>query len=248
MIKKSILNHIVSGARPYKNWFILSFALAFIISAMTPIRPYLMQIIIDKDLKFGLKEQLFNHSLVLFGALLIESLLRFIFVFATSYFSQSIVHDLRQRVFNHLMRLHVQFFDTTPTGKLTTRTINDVETINEVYSDNFFTIVSDVLTILFVLGMMFYSNVKLTLISLTTLPFLYFATYIFKEKTRITNQKIRDKIGDLNAFAQEHLMGFKIIKAFTSERKELKKFAQLNQDYTDLNIKTIWYFSGFFLC
>ncbi len=94
--------------------------------------------------------------------------------------------------------------------------------------------------------MMFYSNVKLTLISLTTLPFLYIATYIFKEKTRVTNQKIRDKIGDLNAFAQEHLMGFKIIKAFVSEKKELAKLSQLNQDYTALNIKTIWYFSWFF--
>lgn len=246
MQKKSIFWHIINGARPYKNWFILSFVLAFIISAMTPIRPYLMQIIIDKDLKNGLHDSLLRHSIILFTVLSLESLLRFIFVYATSFFSQNIVHDLRKRVFDHLLKLHIQFFDTTPTGRLTTRTINDVETINEVYSDNFFTIVSDVLTIFFVLGMMFYSNVKLTLISLTTLPFLYIATYIFKEKTRITNQKIRDKIGDLNAFTQEHLMGFKIIKAFVAETKELKKFTQLNQDYTDLNIKTIWYFSWFF--
>ncbi len=246
MKKKSIYNHIIDQALPYKFWFLLSFMLALVISIMTPVRPYVMQIIIDSDLKNGLKEDLFRHSLFLFLILSAESFLRFIFVYSTSFFSQNIVHDLRQRVFSHLMKLHVQFFDNTPTGRLTTRTINDVETINEVYSDNFFTIVSDILTIIFVLGAMLYTDIKLTMISLTTLPFLYFATYIFKEKTKITNQKIRDKIGDLNAFTQEHLMGFKIIKAFTAEKKEFKKFDQLNQDYTNLNIKTIWYFSWFF--
>ena len=231
---------------PYRSWFIFSFILAIIISGLTPIRPYLMQTIIDKDLKSGFQESLTFHCSLLFALLIFESLLRFSFVYATSFFSQNIVHDLRQKVFSHLMGLHVQYFDNTPTGRLTTRTINDVETINEVYSDNFFTIVSDVLTIIFVLGAMLYTDVKLTLISLTTLPFLYIATYIFKEKTKITNQKIRDKIGDLNAFAQEHFMGYKIIKSFLAETKESFKFDKLNKEFTALNIKSIWYFSWFF--
>ena len=205
-----------------------------------------MQTIIDQDLKSGAQDRLTFHCSLLFGLLIFESLLRFSFVYATSFFSQNIVHDLRQKVFSHLMGLHVQYFDNTPTGKLTTRTINDVETINEVYSDNFFTIVSDVLTIIFVLGAMLYTDVKLTLISLTTLPFLYIATYVFKEKTKITNQKIRDKIGDLNAFAQEHFMGYKIIKSFLAETKESFKFDKLNKEFTALNIKSIWYFSWFF--
>lgn len=205
-----------------------------------------MQTIIDQDLKSGAQDRLTFHCSLLFGLLIFESLLRFSFVYATSFFSQNIVHDLRQKVFSHLMGLHVQYFDNTATGKLTTRTINDVETINEVYSDNFFTIVSDVLTIIFVLGAMLYTDVKLTLISLTTLPFLYIATYVFKEKTKITNQKIRDKIGDLNAFAQEHFMGYKIIKSFLAETKESFKFDKLNKEFTALNIKSIWYFSWFF--
>lgn len=213
---------------------------------MTPIRPHLMQVIIDQDLKLALNSNLHTHVLYLFILLSVESLLRFVFVYSTSYFSQNIVHDLRQRVFKHLTYLHVQFFDQNPTGRLTTRTINDVETINEVYSDNFFTIVSDVLTIVFVLIAMFLTDVKLTFISLTTLPLLYIATYVFKEKLKITNQKIRDKIGDLNAFSQEHLMGFKVVKAFAAENKEFSKFDNLNSDYTNLNFKTIWYFSWFF--
>lgn len=245
-MKNSVYRHIINQALPYKNWFIGCFILAIIISGLTPIRPYLLQKIIDVDIKNSQKESLVTTSSLLLGLLLLESLLRYFFVFATSFFSQNIVNNLRKKVFSHLMQLHVQYYDETPVGRLTTRTVNDVETINEVYSDNFFTIVSDVLTIIFVLAFMLYTNVKLTLISLVTLPFLYLATYIFKEKVKVVNEKLRDKIGELNAFVQEHLMGFKIVKAFAVEDKEQKKFNKINEDFTQLNIKSIWYYSWFF--
>lgn len=245
-MKNSVYRHIINQALPYKNWFIGCFILAIIISGLTPIRPYLLQKIIDVDIKNGQKESLVTTSSLLLGLLLIESLLRYFFVFATSFFSQNIVNNLRKKVFSHLMHLHVQYYDETPVGRLTTRTVNDVETINEVYSDNFFTIVSDILTIIFVLAFMFYTNVKLTLISLVTLPFLYLATYVFKEKVKVVNEKLRDKIGELNAFVQEHLMGFKIVKAFAVEDKEQVKFDKINEDFTQLNIKSIWYYSWFF--
>lgn len=246
MKSKSVYRQIYNQALPYRAWFIACFFLAIIISGLSPIRPYFMQQIIDKDLTLSLKDDLIRHSFFLFGLLMIESVLKFIFVFATSYFSLNIVHDLRKKVFSHLLGLHVQYYDETPIGRLTTRTVSDVETINEIYSDNFFTIVSDLLTIIFVLTTMFYTNVKLTLISLVTLPFLYIATYIFKEKVKAVNEKLRDKIGELNAFVQEHLMGFKIVKAFVVEEKEFKKFQKLNTDFTGLNINAIWYYSWFF--
>jgi len=213
---------------------------------MTPVRPYILQQIIDVDIKMHQKENLVSNATILFGLLLLESALKYLFVYATSFFSQNIVNNLRKRVFSHLMNLHVQYYDETPVGRLTTRTVNDVETINEVYSDNFFTIVSDILTIIFVLGFMIYTNIKLTFISLITLPFLYIATYIFKEKVKIVNEKLRDKIGELNAFVQEHLMGFKIVKAFAVEDKEQKKFDTINEQFTQLNFKSIWYYSWFF--
>ena len=170
---RSLFNHIVHEALPYKHWFIGCFILAIIISGLTPIRPYILQQIIDLDIKSGQKKDLVFHTSILFGLLILESSLRYVFVYATSFFSQNIVNNLRKKVFSHLMRLHVQYYDETPVGRLTTRTINDVETINEVYSDNFFTIVSDILTIIFVLGFMLYTNVTLTLISLVTLPFAF---------------------------------------------------------------------------
>ena len=245
-MKNSVYRHIVNQALPYKNWFIGCFILAIIISGLTPIRPYLLQRIIDVDIKDSQKESLVTTASLLLGLLLVESLLRYFFVFATSFFSQNIVNNLRKKVFSHLMHLHVQYYDETPVGRLTTRTVNDVETINEVYSDNFFTIVSDILTIIFVLAFMLYTNVKLTLVSLVTLPFLYLATYIFKEKVKVVNEKLRDKIGELNSFVQEHLMGFKIVKAFAAEDKEQGKFNKINEDFTQLNIKSIWYYSWFF--
>lgn len=244
--KTSLSRHIILQALPYRNWFIGCFILAIIISGLTPIRPYILQQIIDVDIKTGQKEQLVLNASLLFGLLLFESILRYIFVFSTSYFSQNIVNNLRKKVFSHLINLHVQYYDLTPIGRLTTRTVNDVETINEVYSDNFFTIISDILTIIFVLGFMLYTNVKLTLISLVTLPFLYIATYIFKEKVKVVNEKLRDKIGEINAFVQEHLMGFKIVKAFAVEDKEQKKFNKMNAEFTELNFKSIWYYSWFF--
>lgn len=244
--KTSVYRHIIKQALPYKNWFIGCFILAVIISALTPIRPYILQQIIDVDIKTGQKERLVFNACLLFGLLIFESLLKYIFVYATSFFSQNIVNNLRKKVFSHLMNLHVQYYDETPIGRLTTRTVNDVETINEVYSDNFFTIVSDILTIIFVLGFMLYTNVQLTLISLVTLPFLYVATYIFKEKVKVVNEKLRDKIGELNAFVQEHLMGFKIVKAFAVEDKEQNKFNKINAEFTELNFKSIWYYSWFF--
>lgn len=244
--KTSVYRHIIKQALPYKNWFIGCFILAVIISALTPIRPYILQQIIDVDIKTGQKERLVFNACLLFGLLIFESLLKYIFVYATSFFSQNIVNNLRKKVFSHLMNLHVQYYDETPVGRLTTRTVNDVETINEVYSDNFFTIVSDILTIIFVLGFMLYTNVQLTLISLVTLPFLYVATYIFKEKVKVVNEKLRDKIGELNAFVQEHLMGFKIVKAFAVEDKEQTKFNKINAEFTELNFKSIWYYSWFF--
>ncbi len=244
--KTSVYRHIIKQALPYKNWFIGCFILAVIISALTPIRPYILQQIIDVDIKTGQKERLVFNACLLFGLLIFESLLKYIFVYATSFFSQNIVNNLRKKVFSHLMNLHVQYYDETPVGRLTTRTVNDVETINEVYSDNFFTIVSDILTIIFVLAFMLYTNVQLTLISLVTLPFLYVATYIFKEKVKVVNEKLRDKIGELNAFVQEHLMGFKIVKAFAVEDKEQTKFNKINAEFTELNFKSIWYYSWFF--
>lgn len=246
MPQTSIYRHIINQALPYKNWFVFCFLLAIVISALTPVRPYILQQIIDIDVKSHDKHGLVSNATLLFGLLLAESMLRYLFVFATSYFSQNIVNNLRKKVFAHLMNMHVQYYDETPVGRLTTRTVNDVEAINEVYSDNFFTIVSDILTILFVLGFMLYSSVKLTLISLVTLPFLYIATYIFKEKVKVVNEKLRDKIGELNAFVQEHLMGFKIVKAFAVEDLEHKKFSKINSEFTHLNFKSIWYYSWFF--
>ena len=246
MKEKGLYHKIFLEIIPFRKWFIVALILSIAVSILGPIRPFLLQYIIDHFITTFNKEKLISYSLLLFGLLIIESFLRYFFVFITAWFSQNIVHSIRTRVFQKLIGIHVQLFDQTPIGTLTTRTINDVETINEVYSENFFTIISDFLTIIIVLSFMFYTDVKLTLISLVTLPLLYWATYIFKEKVKIVNQKIRDKISEFNAFTQEHLTGIKLIKSFTAEQLELQKFKKINQEQTDLNIKAIWYYSWFF--
>lgn len=245
-MESTLYQKILKEIVPFKKWFILAVFLAVIISFLAPVRPFFIQYIIDHDILNHDKKSLFTHALYLFLLLTLESLLRYFFIYITAWFSQNIVHDIRKRVFEKLTHIHIQFFDKTPIGTLTTRTINDTETINEVYSENFFTIISDFLTIIFVLGIMLYSDIKLTLISLVTLPLLYWATYIFKERVKSVNQKIRDKISEFNGFTQEHLSGIKLTKSFHAEEIEMKKFESINNDYTALNIKAIWYYSWFF--
>jgi ATP-binding cassette subfamily B protein len=246
MKENSLYKNLFQLTKPYKWGFISAMVLAVVLSIMTPLRPYMIQQTIDKDL-FGHQEQyLTRDCLLMFGLLILESILRYYFIYLTASMSQGIVHTLRRRVYDFIQQMNVSFYDKTPIGVLTTRTINDVETIQDVFSENLFTILSDLITIVAVLCFMFYTDVELSLVSLLTLPFLFWATYIFKEKNKTVFQKIRQKIADLNAFAQEHITGIRLIKAFNAESIEMKKFDQLNEEYTKENMKSIMYFSWFF--
>jgi ATP-binding cassette subfamily B protein len=141
MKEKGLYHKIFLEIIPFRKWFIVALILSIAVSILGPIRPFLLQYIIDHFITTFNKEKLISYSLLLFGLLIIESFLRYFFVFITAWFSQNIVHSIRTRVFQKLIGIHVQLFDQTPIGTLTTRTINDVETINEVYSENFFTII-----------------------------------------------------------------------------------------------------------
>ena len=184
--------------------------------------------------------------LLLFALLLVESLVRYFFIFFTSNLGQTVIRNLRLDVFKKINHFNLSYFDTTPIGTSTTRTINDVETINDLYSENFFTIISDLLTIFIVLGIMFYKNWQLALISIAPFPLLLWATYVFKENVKKAFTKIREKISEINAFLQEHISGVKITQIFNAEEKEFLKFQKINQDHTDAQIASIWHYSVYF--
>lgn len=178
--------------------------------------------------------------------LLLESSLRYVFNYLTAWLGQSIIRDLRLKVFKHFIYSRLKFFDTTPIGTATTRTINDIEAVNDTFSEGLITILADVLTIILVLSFMFYTNSKVALVSIASLPFLLWVTRWFQKGVKRSFQDERTQIGRMNAFLQEHLTGMSVIQLFHVEKKEFEKFKSINEELKQANIRGIWYYSLFF--
>jgi ATP-binding cassette subfamily B protein len=157
-----------------------------------------------------------------------------------------VVRDLRIKIFNHINRFNLSYFDKTPIGTSTTRTINDVETINTVFSQGVITIIADILTLIVVLAIMFITSWELTLIALTTSPFLVIASYIFKEKVKTSFQSVRTEISRMNAFLQEQISGMRLVQIFHIEKSSMRRFKTINREYTKANLDSVLYYAVFY--
>lgn len=213
---------------------------------IAPIRPKLVQYTVDNYIVHFDAAGLKNMALLLLLLLLVESTMRYGFNYLTAWLGQSVIRDLRIRVFNHLIFSRLKYFDTTPIGTATTRTISDIEAVNDTFSEGLITIIADVLTIFLVLGFMFYTDWKITFASIAFLPFLLWITRWFQEGVKRSFQDERTQIGRMNAFLQEHLTGMRIIQLFNVEKKEFDKFQSINEELKQANIRGIWYYSLFF--
>lgn len=242
----SLLIRVIHLSIPYKKLFYWTIVLAIIQAPLGILRPHLINVMVDehvmKDDVTGLGPLVFWYMVVLLATVW----LRYIFILWTNTLGQSIIRDLRTRVFNHIMDLRMAYFDKTPIGTSTTRTINDIESINEVFSEGVITILADILGLIAVLIIMFVVSWKLSLICLTTLPFLLYASYLFKEKVRESFQQVRTHIARMNAFLQERISGMRIIQIFNAEKQEQESFRKINREYTQANIDGIFYYAVFF--
>jgi len=221
-------------------------ALSVILAIIAPLRPYLIQLSVDKYIKEQWLEGLIWICAVQLGVLLLETVLRFWFLYRISWMGQNVVNDLRQSVFSKILFQNISYYDKTAVGTLTTRSINDMESVNDVFSEGIISIVADVLVILAIIIMMLITDWRLTLICLITLPAIIFATYIFKESVNKSFQRVRNAIAALNAFAQEHITGMYIVQAFAAEKREMGHFRKINKEHRDANIKSIFAYSVFF--
>lgn len=242
----SQLRRVFGYAAPYKKKFFISVVLAIVLAGMAPLRPLLIQYTINDVIGKGLLNTLIWVTLIQIFLLFFETALRFYFSFITSWLGQTVVKDLRLKVYNKIIRLNLSQFDRTPIGTLTTRTINDIESINDIFSEGLIPIVADMLSIVAILIAMFITNWQLTLICLIPFPFMILATYIFKESVNKSFIKVRNAVAALNAFVQEHISGMQIVQAFASEEKEMKKFKIINREHRDANIQAIFAYSVFF--
>jgi ATP-binding cassette subfamily B protein len=240
------LKRIFSFTRPYKGRLITSVTLAIVLAALAPVRPYLIQKSVDEYIVKGLLDMLILITKVQIGILLAETLLRFLFMYVTNWLGQTVVNDIRQHVFKKIIHQNLSYFDNTPIGTLTTRTVNDIEAINDIFSEGLISIIADALTIIAIIFVMFNTDWKLTLVSLAVFPVLIIATYFFKESVNKSFHQVRNAVAKLNAFVQEHITGMYVVQVFAAEEKEVRKFREINKDHRNANIKAIFAYSVFF--
>jgi ATP-binding cassette subfamily B protein len=241
-----LLRRIFGLTGKYRSVFILAAFLSVILAPVSIVRPYLVQYTVDHHIIVSDSQGLLFMIAMLCSILMFEGFLSYVFTYCTGWLGQSIIRDLRVRVFNHINSLRLSYFDRTPIGTSTTRTISDIETINSVFSEGVITIVADVLTLIFVLGIMFYTSWQLTLVCLTTLPLLIWSSIWFKESVKKSFEIIRSQVSKMNAFLQERISGMRIVQIFNAEQREWDKFEKINQTYTKANIRSIFYYAVFF--
>jgi len=241
-----LLKRVLRFAAPYKRRFYWSIALAIILAVFTPVRPILIQITVDKYISGGLWKWVLIITFIQIGFLLLETGLRFYFSYITAWLGQNVVKDLRVKVYKKILSLNLSHFDKTPIGTLTTRTVDDIERINDVFADGFIPIFADLLSIICVLSYMFWADWGLTLIALIPFPILLLATYYFKESVNKSFHRVRNAVAHLNAFVQEHITGMAVVQAFAAEDREMEKFKNINKEHRNANIHAIWAYSIFF--
>lgn len=241
-----LLGRVLALARPYRLLFVAAGVLAVVLAPLSILKPYLIKVMVDDYIFRADLVGLANIALLSLAVLVVEVLLHYAFLYSTNWLGQSVIKDLRLSVFEHLTRLRLSYFDRTPIGTSTTRTINDIETINTVFTEGVITIVADILTVIAVFAIMLFTSWKLTLICVTTFPFLIVAGYVFKEKVKASFQRVRGEIAKMNGFLQEHISGMRIIQIFNTEDREMEKFRVINRRYTKANLDSILYYAVFY--
>jgi ATP-binding cassette subfamily B protein len=248
----SLLLRIFSYAKPYAGKFRISVVLTLTLAILTPLRPLIINKTLARVNEAGQSDYqpvldfLIMVTLVQLIILVIEAALRFYFSYLTSWMGHSVLKAIRVAVYQKICNLILRQFDQTPIGTLTTRTINDIESINDIFAEGLVPILADFLSIVAILGAMFYTDWQLTLVCLIPFPLMIIATYFFKESVNKSFTQVRNAVASLNAFVQEHISGMLIIQAFTAESREKQRFETINQKHRDANIRAIFAYSIFF--
>ena len=241
-----LMKRLLAYAKPYKKYIVAGILLNILVAGLGPVRPYLTKIAIDDSIVHKDYHGLLIIILILFGALILQAAIQYSLTYYTQLMGQKIIYDLRIKLFEHIQKLSLKYFDKTPIGKIVTRVTNDVEALNELFSSGIITVFSDVFTIIWIFGFMFFMSWELALITLSVLPILFYATFLFRKKVREAYRKERKQLSRLNSYMQEHITGMNIVQVFNKERQEFKKFLKINTDYKEAIIKSIYYYAVFF--
>lgn len=241
-----ILRRIYGFLQPYKVRFWSLVVLIMVMACVVPLNPLLIRHTIDNEIARGDYNGLSLMLLAMLGVLLLQGFLQFVTSYMAGWLGQTVIRDIRVALYEKILHLRLKFFDDTPIGRLVTRTVSDIETLNDVFSEGLASIAGDILQLVLITGVMFYTDWRLTLICLMTVPFMVVSTYIFKEYIKKSFNEVRIAVSNLNSFVQEHITGMNIVQAFSAEELEYKKFVDINQTHRDANIRSIWAYSVYF--
>ncbi len=241
-----LMRRLLRYGRPY--WYLILLAVGMIILAagMETVGPYLIKVAVDAHIVTGDYAGLLEIVALYVGILGANFLIKYIQIWLTQYLGQRIIFDLREEIFGHLQRLHQQFFDKNPVGRLMTRVTSDVEALNQMFTQGLVMIFGDIFLILGIVVMMVSIHLELALWTFSVIPLLFVASFVFRKKVRAAYSQIRYYLARINAYLQERISGMSIVQLFNREERDLDRFRKLNWDYTHANIKTIFYYAIFY--
>ena len=246
VIDYKVLKRLFIYCKPYIKQFYLLVFFTISLSILSPIRPYLVQLTIDNHVAFNDYNGMLNMIIILLVLLIFQGIIQYYHTYLSGWIGQNIVRDLRIKLYSHIQKLRLKFFDNTPIGKIITRNISDIETISEVFGQGLASIIGDLLQLIGILIIMFLINWKLTLVTLSTFPLLLLVTYIFKEKVKVSFNNVREAVANLNSFVQERIVGMNVIQIFARESKEYESFKKINRNHLESNLKAVLYYSLYF--
>ncbi len=246
IIDFKVLRRLMKFVGPYKGRFYFLVFLTFAIGVLSPLRPLMIQWTLDQHVATGNYNAMAMMMLGLVALLIVQSVVQYIHTYISGWMGQQIIRDIRSKLYTHLVSLRLKFFDKTPIGRLVTRTISDVETLADVFSEGLAAMVSDLLQLVFILAIMFATDWRLSLLSLSTIPLLLLSTYVFKEKIKVAFNDVRNAVSNLNTFVQEHITGMNIVQIFGSEQREYAKFKEINEEHKQANLRSVLYYSIYY--
>lgn len=246
IIDFEVLKRLISFIKPYRGRFYVIIVLTVVLGILTAVRPVLILRTLDDDVARGDYNSMVKVMLLVFGLLVVQSVFQYVHTYLSGRIGQFVIRDIRIKLYDHLVNLRLAFFDKTPIGRLVTRTISDVETLADVFSEGLAAMAGDLLQIVFILIFMFVVDWRMALISLCTFPLMLVATYVFKEKIKVAFNDVRNAVANLNSFVQEHITGMNVVQIFGSEKREFEKFKEINKDHLHSNLRSVLYYSVYF--
>ncbi len=241
-----LMKRLIRYVKPHRKLAYYGIGFSIIASILGPIRPYISHIAVDDYISKGNWDGLQTIGLALIGILILEVVFQFGLTYMTQWLGQKAIFDLRIEIFSFLQRLNLSFFDRNPLGRLISRVTSDVEVLNELFASGLVAVFGDVFRLIFILILMFYTDWKLSFLILSVLPFMLYASFLFRKKAREAYLDVRTQVAKVMSFLQEHITGMSVVQIFNREEREAKKFSQINAEHRDANIRGIFYYSVFY--